>query len=357
MSPRWVALAALLALAAPSAASDVGVRVRFPNLAVKSQICTSAVCGTSLLESGDSEPLPAPIRSLLVNGEAAAGDFGAEMSVDGGPWTASADGDVEDGNFWFRFDLPAPAGARVRIRFVSASAGAQPAWLLIRGADGVGSAAGSLAGGAVAGSAVPPPIGGAPGVPGPPEPVVRPRADWGARAAKDPYELMIPGGISIHHTETTQPRGANAAVALLHSIQSFHQRGRGWSDIAYHFLIDGDGTIWQGRPGPVLGAHVKDRNDGNIGIAIMGDFEEAGGRQPTPQQLESLHALAAWLSWRYSIPVTRILGHRDQEQTACPGDALYARLGTVRAEAGARRAAASAGPGVASAAGAPEPAR
>ncbi|MDX6770151.1 MAG: N-acetylmuramoyl-L-alanine amidase [Elusimicrobiota bacterium] len=336
------------ALSAPARASDMGAAVAFPGLPLKRAVALPRASAEAVLfESGDSVPLEAPFIELLVRGEAAPGALRVEASVhDGtawGPWTAVTDGEADAaGTFWYRFSLSGPAGAAVRLRAVGGADA--PAWILLRAVDAVhkdpGSAAASGASALGGTLAAPPPLGGAPRGSGPPEPVVRPRADWGAAAAVNPYEMMIPGGISVHHTETDSPRGEAAAARLLRSIQSFHQRGRGWSDVAYHFLIDADGRVWQGRPGPVVGAHVRDRNDGNIGIALMGDFEDPAGRQPTPQQMEALHALAAWLVWRYDMPVTRILAHSHQEQTACPGAALFARLPSVRAEVAARVAAA-----------------
>ena len=116
----------------------------------------------------------------------------------------------------------------------------------------------------------------------------------------------------------------------LWSIQSFHQHGRGWIDIAYHFVIDGTGQIWEGRPVTVIGAHVKDKNDGNVGISLMGDFHPPRNQHPTAAQFRSLVLLTRWLAATYNIPASRILGHRDQEATTCPGDILYARLDELR---------------------------
>ena len=33
----------------------------------------------------------------------------------------------------------------------------------------------------------------------------------------------------------------------MRAIQRHHQDGRGWSDIGYHFIVDGGGHIYQGR--------------------------------------------------------------------------------------------------------------
>ena len=41
------------------------------------------------------------------------------------------------------------------------------------------------------------------------------------------------------------------------TIRKWHVDGRGWSDIGYHYVIQLDGTISQGRPITRAGAHIK----------------------------------------------------------------------------------------------------
>ncbi len=46
---------------------------------------------------------------------------------------------------------------------------------------------------------------------------------------------------------------------------------RNWSDIAYHLVIQPDGTVENGRALNVTGSHVKGHNTGNIGICLIGN--------------------------------------------------------------------------------------
>ena len=46
------------------------------------------------------------------------------------------------------------------------------------------------------------------------------------------------------------------------------------ADVGYHFMISKDGTIYEGRSLEYSGAHVKGNNQGNIGIAFLGDYTE-----------------------------------------------------------------------------------
>jgi hypothetical protein len=105
-------------------------------------------------------------------------------------------------------------------------------------------------------------------------------------------------------------------------IQNFHIDGRGWEDIAYHFFIDANGDIAEGRRLSKKGniTTVPDRGvdmSGLINISLEGDFTQA---DPTPEQLESLNNLVCWLSGVYHIPATKIYGHKDYySETECPG--------------------------------------
>ena len=50
--------------------------------------------------------------------------------------------------------------------------------------------------------------------------------------------------------------------------------------------------------------------------------------EPTAAQIESCAMLLAVLASAYDVPMDaeHIVGHRDLSATACPGDALYARI-------------------------------
>lgn len=177
-----------------------------------------------------------------------------------------------------------------------------------------------------------PPQQPAPYVPGPelflPDPapfkLVR-RAGWQAAPPTEPYTPHEPRYFTLHHTAAHYPKTYEAAVAEMLFIQDFHQHGRGWIDIAYHFLIDPAGNIFEGRPLKVVGAHVKNRNTANIGISIMGDFHPPKHDVFTGAAQDSFTAVGRYLADTYEVPVSSFYGHRDIGSTTCPGDDLYAK--------------------------------
>ena len=108
-----------------------------------------------------------------------------------------------------------------------------------------------------------------------------PRAGWGAdeklRFDKDNKEIWPPDyraikKVIVHHTVTRDPE--TDPRATLRAIYQYHAVSRGWGDIGYNFLIDQQGTIYEGRFGGdrVVGGHALQYNWGSIGIAILGDY-------------------------------------------------------------------------------------
>ena len=132
--------------------------------------------------------------------------------------------------------------------------------------------------------------------------------------------------IAIHHAGF--PDGDKDSSA--ESIHKFHQETNGWAGIGYHFVIRKDGTIEQGRKISAVGAHAYHHNMNSIGICVSGNFELA---KPTQKQMESLKLLTAWLCQKYKLnPLGAgvIVGHRNLNDTDCPGKNLYKRLDEIR---------------------------
>ena len=157
----------------------------------------------------------------------------------------------------------------------------------------------------------------------------------------------------VHHTVTANDYAATAVPALLVGIQSYHIDTRGWDDIAYNFVVDRFGRIWQAREGdlyePITGGHTTGLNTESVGVAVLGNFAD----QAAPQEV--VDAVSRLLGWKLGIHgvdplgsnlvrstggdyadtgdlvhVLNIAGHRDHQITACPGNYLYSRLGEIR---------------------------
>jgi N-acetylmuramoyl-L-alanine amidase len=129
--------------------------------------------------------------------------------------------------------------------------------------------------------------------------------------------------IIIHCTATRPEWWANRSLAQkIAEVRLWHTRDRGWKDIGYHYLIDRDGKVGEGRPLDQIGAHTQGKNTGTIGISLFGGHGSAVtdpfGANFTPAQEQALIALIADLRGRFPA-ITKITGHNQYAAKACPG--------------------------------------
>ena len=178
-----------------------------------------------------------------------------------------------------------------------------------------------------------------------PKPTIITRQEWGARPPVDNYTATRDyTKLTIHHAAGWQATNLNDGKAAVKAIQDFHIDGRGWSDIAYHFLIDDAGNIYQGRPETVQGAHTLNNNSGNIGICFLGcydpPYEQTAGischQRLTEESRAAVVHLFAWIIETYDYPNADLLkGHRDYydyARTSCPGQNIHDLLPEMRNE-------------------------
>ena len=219
------------------------------------------------------------------------------------------------------------------------SAGAAPADLQLDLVDPGTSPADAAAGAQPAGSA------GADAA----RPTILTRAAWGAdeslrRGTPSYGQAQV---ALVHHTVSSNTYSSAEVPAILRGIYAFHVNGRGWSDIGYQFLVDRFGRVWEGRYGgvdkAVVGAQAGGFNSGSFGASVVGDFTSASA--PTAVST-ALARLIAWKFTIHGIPASgtvsingktfnRIGGHRDANQTSCPGK-VYDRLPAIRADVAAK---------------------
>ncbi len=100
-------------------------------------------------------------------------------------------------------------------------------------------------------------------------------------------------------------------------VDAWH-RARGWKMIGYHYLILLDGTIQQGRPEEMVGAHCLNHNQHSIGVCYVGGLDINGkpADTRTPAQKRALLSLLSQLKKKY--PRALIVGHNTFANKACP---------------------------------------
>lgn len=96
-------------------------------------------------------------------------------------------------------------------------------------------------------------------------------------------------------------------------------KGRGWSDIGYHYVIHLDGSVSQGRPLDRSGAHTKGHNADTVGICYIGGINKEGKPSDTmtPEQNKAFRMLVLSLRTLFDADMT-IHGHNEFSAKACP---------------------------------------
>ena len=196
------------------------------------------------------------------------------------------------------------------------------------------------------------------------QPTIISRAAWGASSAYLNWapEFYPAGKLIVHHTaENISVNGTPDYYArLVRSIYYYHAVTRDWGDIAYNFLIDPLGNVYEGRYSDndstspagedsygngVIGGHAQGYNTGTIGIALLGTYSS---QNISTAARASLERLLAWSAKKNGIDPTgsdpyhnpfnasstiqtwNIAGHRDYRSTDCPGTKLYGALPAIR---------------------------
>ncbi len=187
-------------------------------------------------------------------------------------------------------------------------------------------------------------------------PPIADRATW---AWDLPPTSIIPAEdvrfLLVHHTlQPANDYGADDVVDILRGIYRFHTGpDKGWPDIAYNFMVDRFGRIFEARSGSLTGPVQGSATGGNQGFSQLCCFLGDHSSEPPSEEAQaSMIWLLAWLANRYEIslepgatagfvsrgsnrwPVgtevttATIAGHRDMSMTECPGNACYELLDT-----------------------------
>lgn len=169
---------------------------------------------------------------------------------------------------------------------------------------------------------------------------VLPRRAWTTAQPAAAYINPMNGitRITVHHAGfAIASRNQNEVARLIEGMRRDHTTnrkdgsGRPWADIGYHYLIDPAGRIWEGRSIRYQGAHVRNNNENNLGIQVMGNFDD---QRPTSEQMASLDAFVADRARAYRVPINRIFTHQELMPTACPGQSLQAYMEQTRSSRG-----------------------
>jgi hypothetical protein len=188
------------------------------------------------------------------------------------------------------------------------------------------------------------------------QPGILSRARWGADESLrncDPYYAREAKMALVHHTVNSNNYSKSQSDDLIRAVYWYHTQTLGWCDIAYNFLIDRFGRVFEGRFGgmdrPVIPGATRGFNTGSVAVAALGDY------RVTPPSSATIVAFERLLAWRLDVahvsPIgdawmlsrgndrypegkwvrfRAIAGHRDAGSTSCPGERLYRWFGSIR---------------------------
>lgn len=130
--------------------------------------------------------------------------------------------------------------------------------------------------------------------------------------------------ITLHHQGEPFLKGKDP-IQYLRNLQSWSRREKKWIDIPYHYIIDLEGKIYEGRNINYAGdTNTEYDPAGHALIEVVGNFEEV---EPNQEQLDATVNLMTLLAVRYNVPSDSIRGHKDySSKTVCPGKNLYRYL-------------------------------
>jgi len=144
--------------------------------------------------------------------------------------------------------------------------------------------------------------------------------DWGGVISKETLKQHKIERITLHHGGVEFKEDKDL-IDYLKNLQSWSRSEKKWIDIPYHFLIDLNGKIYEGR----LLKYPGDTNTtydptGHLLICLIGNYEI---QKVNSKQLKSVIDLITFFCKNLEITVDQIKGHKDYSETACPGEDFY----------------------------------
>jgi LCP family protein required for cell wall assembly len=156
------------------------------------------------------------------------------------------------------------------------------------------------------------------------------RQEWDAHPPSYQGPPQVIRRIVVHHDGVHYDGSVPGSEKMRRLLQSV-QRLNGWPDVPYHFIVDVDGRVYEGRAESWPGDTKTDYDPSGLHIALQGDFSE---RPPTAAQLDALARLVELKASQFHIEPTEIYLHNELAETQCPGAGAVAALAAAPWRAG-----------------------
>jgi hypothetical protein len=151
------------------------------------------------------------------------------------------------------------------------------------------------------------------------------RAEWQALPPRTVHRITLPTPeLWLHHS--AGPRGGAEQVR---AIQRYHMSVRGWSDIAYSFLVNHQGVVFEGRGAGVAGGHTAGRNTISHAICAIGNYEVDQAPEPMVEAIAELTAHGVRSGW-WASSITGPHRAAPGASTLCCGRHLIGQIPAIR---------------------------
>jgi hypothetical protein len=118
--------------------------------------------------------------------------------------------------------------------------------------------------------------------------------------------------LTIHHAEGVPNEHAAKMIRVIYKGHTGDGGRLEAADVGYHFFVDSQGQIWEGRNASRLGTHVGSKpdglnNSGNIGICGLGSYSHSN---PPKAMADAMLQLCTLVSEYYGRQL-KVRGHED----------------------------------------------
>lgn len=120
--------------------------------------------------------------------------------------------------------------------------------------------------------------------------------------------------VLLSHSVTSQCNNLRTCKSVIKNMQDYHFFKQ-LADIAYNFLVDSNGNVYEGRGWLKRNSAVSFVNGRNIDINFIGDYSKS--IKPTKEQLEGVKNLIA-----YGVEIGKI----SENYTLVTANATYSTL-------------------------------
>lgn len=149
---------------------------------------------------------------------------------------------------------------------------------------------------------------------------------WGRETpgAFDHRPLSVIVEANVHHSAEPRPSSHRGCPAQVRGFDHFHRTVRGWSSLAYSWVICPHGTAYEGRSLDVVPAAALGHNTPIAAYCLMAEDEKA-----TDAQWATLLWLIAHDARRIGHAL-RLTTHREVVATTCPGNPIQRQVTAYR---------------------------